>query len=201
MKDPVRRDNLLTIVGLSIIAAVFVFAIYLPGYRAAARLRAEISTAEHQIREIPVRVAELELLHQRLEARRKYLQERGSVFAADPGVHEIIHEVALAGSRAGLEITRLEPLAPSSAASFQTLPFRLSFRGRYHACMHFVHALELQSRLMRIEDLRIFSESGKSGSVVQGELNFAVYARKAEKREVAEKSESAGAARTDKEFR
>jgi Tfp pilus assembly protein PilO len=148
-----------------------------------------------------LRVAELESLHQRLEARRKYLQQRGSVFTADPGIHEIIHEVALAGSRAGLEITRLEPLSPSTAASFQTLPFRLSFRGRYHACMQFVHALELQSRLMRIEDLRLISESGKNGSVVQGELNFAVYAKRAEKRDVAEKRESAGAARSDKEFR
>ena len=200
MKDPVRRDNVLTIVGLSVISAVFVLAVYLPGHKAGARIRKEIQAAEQSIHDIPLRLAELEALQRDVDRRAAYLKQTAGLVPAMAGLHDVIQDVARSGKLAGLEVTRLEPLEPVAFKSYRGLPFRLSFRGPFRGFLEFSKGLESKSRLMSIEEISLRRQNTKDTQVIDGDIRFYVYVNDSGSLDFDENRKSADARSADKEI-
>ena len=111
MKDPIRRDSLITIIGLSLLVALFLFAVYLPGRQAAATVRGEIAAAERSIREIPLRIAELESLKKQINRRNDYLQQTEPLMPRAANVPTILRQVTDLAKHSDLAVTKLKAMA------------------------------------------------------------------------------------------
>lgn len=201
MKDPVRRDSLLTVVGLALLVAVFMFVVYLPGRNAADRLEREIAAAEQSIHDVPARIAELESLGAALGLRNDFLKETEQLIPGDSDLHTVICQVADLAENCGLAVTRLEPLPKTVHQSYQTLPFRVSFRGGFRGIVTFLRGLEERARLFTIEEFSITGENEQIGDNVDADIHFSVYVRRAESSESADNNASSHRLRADTEIR
>lgn len=179
MKDPVRRDTILTVVGFSLIAAFFVFGIYLPGQKAAAELRTEIATLQRSIRDVPDRVEELRSLREAIREREDYIRGTERLIPGRGNVDRVLAEVSQFAQSSHLTVTRLEPLEVVKRASYRVLPFRIQFRGRFAGVMRLLSGLERHKRLFAVEKLLLEQPRGPTERVIEGEIDFSVYARPA----------------------
>ena len=197
MKDPVRRDNILTITGLSLMAGVFVFAVYLPGHKACERVRGEIQAAEQSIQAIPLRLAELEKLKGDVAKRQAYLQEMQRAVPMDAAIHDVIREVSDLARQSDLQVTRLEPLKLIGYESYERFPFRLTCRGKFRSLLAFARGLEDRSRLFLVDELKLSRESKGTGEDVDGDIYFSVYRNLNDSSESDEKEKSSEVSAAD----
>ena len=174
MKDIARRDSLVTIIGLALLAAAFVFVVYRPSQRTEISIRREIAQAERSINDIPLRVAELESLGRDVEQRMTYLASTRKLVPRDRDVHIILSQIASLAEGASLTITRLEPLAPVPRETYGVLPFRVSLSGRFPGVLQFLRGLEERSRLFTTEELTLRQTSQAAGTV-EVDLHFSAY--------------------------
>jgi Tfp pilus assembly protein PilO len=201
MKDTACRDYVLTIGGLSLMAGVFVFAIYLPGHHASIRINQEIAAAEQEIRDIPIRVAELAALQQQLAKREAYLKRAAALFPARGAAHQVVQEIAHLARRAHLEIQRFEPLAPEHQQSYERMTFRLSFRGTFQGFSQFCEGLESQVLLFSIDQIRVSAENEKNKQITKGEMLLSVYMKNDDSAKIAENFVQREAKSADRESR
>lgn len=180
MTHSIRRDGVITIASVSIVAAGFFLVAYLPGRNAAVPVTRNIQAAEQSLREIPVRIAELELLSGRIGRLQNYLESVEPVIPAGADVHSIIGHVAGLASENKLKVTRLEPLPPVAAASYEVLPFRVHLSGSFEGIVRFLNGLERHGRLFAVDELSLNQPTKRHRSPVDVEMKFSTYVRHAE---------------------
>lgn len=192
MKDRLRWDSWVTIGGLSLLVAIFFLAVFMPERKKAARVRREIAETEQAIRDIPVRLAELESLDEQIARGNEYLKKTAPLVPLETDLHAVLREVSKLAEASNLSVTRLEPLVPAPYASFRAIPFRISFRGKFRQIAAFVRGLETRSRLFTIEELTLKCETPGSGTDAQGDIRFSVYARNRDPADSIENNASPG---------
>ena len=179
MKDLIRRDSLVTIIGLALLAAAFVFVVYLPSQKTERAVRAEIAQAERSIGDIPLHVAELESLNREIAQRVAYLESTRQLVPHDSDMHTILSQIASLADESGLTVTRLEPLAAVSYATYDVLPFRVSLSGRFQGVLSLLRGLEAPRRLFTTDDLAL-RQISKDGDVIEVDVNFSAYVKHAD---------------------
>lgn len=190
MIDQVRRDSMLTVVGLSLLVAVFLFLVYLPGRKVSAAVERETAQAEQSIREIPRRIAELESLQQDIRTRNEYLHKTRRLLPRNADLHTVIRQVAYLANNSGLMVTRLEPVSVVEHDSYRTMPFRLSFKGRFRGMAMFLRGLEGRDRLFTVESFSLKLGNERAGDEIEADLHFSVYSRSEENAENGENNGS-----------
>ncbi len=175
MSRKIQRESLYTIVGLAVLSAVFLWGFYLPERKAGAAVRGEIADLQGTIRNVPVRVAELDLLRRRVEKRDAYLQKRRDSIPRSAEISAIIKHVASLARNADLRVTRLEPLPAVTSHSYQTLPFRIGLRGRFVGMVAFLKGLESDKRLVTFDAVSLKREQQDDASPIEADIYFSVY--------------------------
>jgi Tfp pilus assembly protein PilO len=175
MKDPVRRDAILTILGLSLLAAGFMFAVHVPNKKACAKLRTETSACEQSIQDVPLRVAELESLNREIQRRLDYLDRTKALLPCDANLHSVVARVSDLAQCAELTEGPLEPLSVIDYATYRAVPFRFSFSGQYASTLVFLSDLENSERLFTIDEFRLTGSSDSKSGVLEGDVVFSVY--------------------------
>jgi Tfp pilus assembly protein PilO len=192
MKDPVRRDTLLTIIGLSLIAAVFIFAVYRPMQKACSEAQREIAAADQSIRDIPLRLAELKSLEDEIRLREEYLQQHHQLIPENADLHSVLRQVTNLARNSNLSVSRLEPMPPVEYESYRVVPFRVSFTGDFRGVATFAKGLESCGRLFSIEEIALNAADDKRPLGTSGDMYFSVYARRAEISDSTENNTSQG---------
>lgn len=178
MRDRTRRDGICTVAALLFLVAMFAFGVYLPGKKASAKVIQQISAAEDSIREIPVRVAELQM-HKRLIAERhEFLRMNHDLVPDDVDLHTVLRQVADLARNCKVSVSRLEPATAPTQESYETLAFHLSFSGDFRGIIAFLNGLERSDRLFKIEELTLSREKAQVKRLTEGEMYFHVYARR-----------------------
>lgn len=180
MNDPTRRDSMLTIGALLLMSALFGFAVYLPGSRASEKVRGEIEAAEQSIQQIPQRVAELQLLRDKIAKRQSYLKRTSNLIPSDTNVHSVLMHVAGLAESSQLHVTRLEPLTPIDHETYSLIPFQVSFSGPFHGIAAFLKGLVETDRLVTIQQFDLKSNPNDVRQTRQADVHFSVYVRRAE---------------------
>jgi Tfp pilus assembly protein PilO len=179
MIDPVRRDSWCTVFGLAALAGAFWFAVYVPAQRNATHIRAEITAAEQAIGQVPLRVAELEMLQNEAQVRRNYLRTAERMMLREFEVHDVIAQVARLAAEARLTVTKLEPQSPIGQETYQVLPFRASFSGEYNGVVSLLRGLEQSERLFTVKEFTLSGDEGRDGNNLRGDVDFSIYVRRA----------------------
>lgn len=180
MKTAIRRDSVLTVMGLALITGVFLFAFYLPGVKANARVMEDTRAAEESVRNIPLRVAEIEALRGDVKRRLEYLAGADTAVPVDPDVHSVIQQVAELARNSNLQITRLEPRVAVHAETYERIPFRLSFSGTFREMAAFLKGLESRERLFAIDQFTLKQKDTKNTQFVEADMDFSVFINHAE---------------------
>src|SRR6185369_11807637 len=123
--------------------------------------------SERAIRDIPLRVAELELLKSDVTRRQTFLTAARTGVPFDPDVHGVIHRVAELARQSDLQVSRLEPLSATSRESFQSLPFKLTFSGPFRGALAFLKGLESRERLFHVLRFTLRQRYGKYGATIE----------------------------------
>lgn len=180
MKDPVFRDTLIALCILGVVSAVFLFGVYLPGHSRMEAIEMQTAAAEQSLRDIPIRVAELEMLDADLRERQDYLKKSVNLVPSVPDTHGTIRDVAELAHSCSLKVARLEPLSPVRFETLEALPYRLSLEGPFLKVVVFLHGLENRSRLFWIENLTISRDSRGQGESTLVEINFSTFVARTE---------------------
>jgi len=180
MKNAIQRDSIMTVVSVAIVAALFVFTAYLPGRRSAIPINRSIDAAEQRLREIPVRIAELELLDAQIDRLETYLEEVDSVVPQEADLHSIIGEVAGLAKASQLKVTRLEPMPPVIANAYDVVPFRVNLSGSFAGVVEFLNGLSDQDRLFAIDELSMSHPTRQAGDSITVEMRFSTYVLRVE---------------------
>ena len=196
-----KRDSLVTIGGLALLAAGYYFLIFRPGVSAVSQVRRGIESAQQQVREIPERVAHLESLQKEVERREDYLRDVIRQIPREQELHNVIGEVTRLAEGAGFKIVRLEPLPRIPAETYEIAPFQATLTGGFDSLSAFLTALEGHRRLFAVRDLAISHENEKTGKVEKMDVNFAVYVIRGEKPDFSNKADSSAAAHADSRLR
>ena len=178
MKFSTGRDVVITISGLGLMVAAFIFFVYLPGKHACDEYRRQIDAADKQIRQIPLKVAELEVLRDEVEERREELGKTVTLMPNEADLHNVIREVANLAKMSDLEVTRLEPLTPIDHETYQIMPFQLNMSGKFYGMAAFLRGLESRERLFTIKELSLTSDDRRNPGIVAGDVYFSVYVRR-----------------------
>lgn len=190
MNTNVRRENLLTILGLAVLVVGFLFVVYFPGRTATAKTRAEIEQAKQSIRNLPLRIAELESLKKEVARRQDFLNRTESLMPSSVDLHELLGHVAKLAEETNLNITQTKLLDPVEYGSYRAIPIQIGFQGRFSDVMQFIQGLEQQDRLCTFEDLTVESGTARNIGDVEGRVDFSVYVRRTGKSDSAENSSS-----------
>ena len=109
MNDKLRRDSLITIIGLSVVVALFTFVVYLPGLKSKQRLNQEIEEYHQKISAIPAKVKQLEELHQQLDQRIAFINRLSQRIPVGKDTHQVLQRVAMLAKTASLTVSELNP--------------------------------------------------------------------------------------------
>lgn len=202
MKILARHDTLIAIIGTAVLTVGYYWGVVYPGRVTAQKIEFEIAQSQAQIGQIPTILSEHSQLQKRLEQQREQLTELENVLPAQSHVSEVLHQIASQARRAGLTITRLEPLPPVDFAAYSAQPFHLSCRGSFEDISEFLSSLETQSRLVTFGKVD-FTRGNEGpapdgGRSVQAHFDFSVYSRHAKTTKVAENTTSRASLLSDK---
>lgn len=175
-----NRDSLLTIIGLSIPAAVYVFAVSIPAGRVTKRIRNEIKSTQQTIQSVPLRVAELNSLHKTIRQRCTALHGMDRLFPRNPDLHTVIQNAARFAEQAHLTVTRLEPKDAVDKASYRIQPFHVHLRGTFGGIVRFLHKLETSPRLVTVSQCSLVRKEGEFGDDIEVDVDFTVYVNSAD---------------------
>jgi Tfp pilus assembly protein PilO len=184
MNSGSRRETILAFGGICGLAALFLFVVYLPGRRDTGQIHGSIVGAEQMLREIPVRVAELEYLNTKIDRLQAYLRKSSASVPREADLHAIIGQVAALAETNNLRVTRLEPLSPITSESYETLPFHLTLSGSYPGVVRFLNGLSTQSRLFVVDDFSLDKAPQMPGASTEVDMRFSTYVRRIETAEL-----------------
>lgn len=177
---PHRRDSLIAMTGFTVVASTFIFTLYLPGHRDSSKVKAEIKSAEESIREIPVKVAELERLKNEIAERQSFVAGSQRLMPIDADIHGVLREVSDLARNAGLQVNRLEPQPPVEYETYLAHPFAMKFTGGFRGVMLLLRGLETRQRLYHVEEFSMKQENERSGENVEADVRFLVFSKRAE---------------------
>ncbi len=177
MSGNIRKDALVTVIGLAAAVSLFVFGVLLPGRKTCKQLHQEIAAAEAAIRDVPLRVAELEHLRSELQDRRKFLTRSDHMIPQGGQLHDVIQQVAQLARETGLKGSRLEPVLSVQHRTYNSQAIRLELHGRFAGVTRFLAGLEQQSRIVNVQEVVIRGDDGDSEGDVSTEVLFAVYSQ------------------------
>lgn len=179
MKFLAQHDRLIAIVGTAVLTIGFYLGVFRPGQLSARQVQKEITQIEAQLATLPVQVAERVQMQQQLDSRREQAQKLIEQIPTDTDVSAVLHEVSDLARRAGLTITRLEPLPHQDFASYSALPFSLGCKGEFARIAKFLSGMEAQPRLTTFGEISLTRGSDPADKQVQASVSFNVYSRHA----------------------
>jgi len=185
-----RREQILTLVVVAALTVAFVVAVALPGSRAHAELKAQLSASQ----------AEIDLGDEILDAfhsEQKRLQQREAYLAKTTGTlngsSDLLQEISRIAGVTGFRVVRIEPEQLRAQATYDEHPFRLDFQSRITTLAKFLKELEANERYFVIEELTVRSQaSGESPEELEGKLRFVVYAARDTSADRNEENDSRG---------
>lgn len=181
MIEVMRRESLLTVLGVCLLAATFLLVVHLPGSRRTRTLEREIQQAEQTIRSIPMRIAELESLRGENQRRRAYLSRTEALVPETVDVPGVLREVTELAERAGLDVVSLKPQKLISYKSYSEYPFQIQLVGGFHGVAEFLYGLETSRRLFAVDHFELTGESDRPGprapidATAQATVDFSVF--------------------------
>jgi type IV pilus assembly protein PilO len=176
MNEKLRRDSLITIIGLSVVVAIFTFVVYLPGMKHKQQLNKEITQIQLSIREIPYKVKQLEQLHQELNQRVAFIHRHHHRIPSVKDTHQVLQRVALLAKTSSLTVSELNPGEFVLNESYLRQPFLLRISGPYYGLIEFLTGLDNEERLFTVSDITLTKQNAGNAGLVEGTIELSVYA-------------------------
>lgn len=184
------REQVLTFAVVAALTIVFVVAVALPGSRARADLKAEISNTQAEITRGPAILNAFRSEQKRLQQRHEYLETSDGTVR---GSGDLLQEISRVASATGFRVVRIEPEQVRVHATYVELPFRLDFQTRFETLASFLRELEANERYFAIEELSVRSQTNReSPGELEGKLRFVVYAASDSSADQVEENDSKG---------
>lgn len=175
MNDKLRRDSLITIIGLSIVVALFTFVVYLPGHKSKQVLNKEITAIQKSISEIPTKVKQLEQLQQELDQRQLFISRLSRRIPSDRDTHEVLQRVAVLAKAASLTVNELNPGETVMHETYLEQPFLLNVSGPYSGLFDFLNGLDQEERLFTVSNVMLSKQNEQNEGFIKGTLKLSVY--------------------------
>lgn len=179
MKDSLRRDNLLTILGTAVIVGFFVLVIYLPGEQACHAARHDIMQANSTIEEMPRRIQLASEQLKLVKDREERVRQRDRLLDDENSLHGVLQKVADLAHGAGLRVDRTQPLSPITRETYLVMSFQLTASGNFRRIATFLRGLESQPTLFTVERFSLKSETGQTGEALKADITFSVFVKRA----------------------
>lgn len=183
MNEKLRRDSLITIIGLAVVVAIFTFVVYLPGLKHKQQLNKEIAQIHQSIREIPDKVERLEQLHLELNQRLTFINRHHHRIPSIKDTHQVLQRVALLAKKSSLVVSELNPAEFVVNETYVRQPFLLSISGPYSGLIDFLTGLDNEMRLFTISDINLEKQTGQAEGFVKGTVELSVYALRGNQRD------------------
>ena len=190
MKDSLKRDNLLTIVGTVVAVGFFVLVVYLPGERACQAARSEISVANRTIDATPMLILEAAQLEQKRGERLVALRQLDRLLDDENELHGVLQKVANLAHSAGLKMDRIQPQPAINRETYRVVPFQVTISGNFRRIAQFLHGLESQPTLFSVERFSVKCESEQASEALKADVTFSVFVKRASFAGFAEKNDS-----------
>lgn len=175
MNEKLRRDSLITIISLAVVVALFTFVIYLPGLKSKQQLNKQIASIQEEIRAIPTKVEQLELLQKELQQREAFIKRMKTHIPTDKDTHRVLQRVAQLANSSSLTVSSLNPGEPVPYATYLRQPFTVNISGPYKGLIQFLNGLDTDSRLFTVSNLMLTSQYGENKGLVKGTIELSVY--------------------------
>ena len=111
-------------------------------------LSKDLNKARQAINRLPYLEKEYELLHRKWEQGRVLLPE-------DESMVDLLREVTLLGTRAGVEFTLFEPLVQRSMMDYTEVPVQVTVAGGYHQVGGFLAEIANMERIVNVSGLKM----------------------------------------------
>ena len=175
MNEKLRRDSLITIISLAVVVALFTFVIYLPGLKSKQQLNKQIASIQEEIRAIPTKVEQLELLQKELQQREAFIKRMITHIPTDKDTHRVLQRVAQLANSSSLTVSSLNPGEPVPYATYLRQPFTVNVSGPYKGLIQFLNGLDTDSRLFNVSNLMLTSQYGENKGLIKGTIELSVY--------------------------
>ncbi len=175
MNEKLRRDSLITIISLAVVVALFTFVIYLPGLKSKQQLNKQIASIQEEIRAIPTKVEQLELLQKELQQREAFINRMKKHIPTDKDTHRVLQRVAQLANSSSLTVSSLNPGEPVPYATYLRQPFTVNVSGPYKGLIQFLNGLDTDSRLFNVSNLMLTSQYGENKGLIKGTIELSVY--------------------------
>lgn len=201
MKDGLKRDNLLTIVGTVVAVGFFVLVVYLPGERACQAARNEITIANRTIDATPMLIMEASLQEKKRGEKLVALQQLDRLLDDEYELHGVLQQVANLAQSAGLKMDRIQPQPAITRETYRVVQYQVTISGNFRRFAQFLYGIESQPTLFNVERLNLKNESGQNSEVLKADLTFSVFVKRASFAGFAEKSDSQTLTQADDSLR
>lgn len=190
MKDVLKRDNLLSIVGTVVTVGFFVLVVYLPGERACQAARRDITVANRTIDATPMLILEAAQHEKKRTERQQALRQFDRLLDDENELHGVLQKVSNLAHAAGLKMDRIQPQPAITRETYRVVPFQLTISGNFRRIAQFLHGLESQPTLFAVERFNVKSESEQASETLKADLTFSVFVKRASFANFDEKSDS-----------
>jgi len=190
MKDSLKRDNLLTIIGTVAIVGFFVLGIYLPGERACQAPRSEIVIANRTIDATPTLILQAAQLEQKRGERFVTLRQLDRLLDDENELHGVLQKVANLAQSAGLKMDRIQPQPAINRETYRVVPFQVTISGNFRRITQFLYGLESQPTLFSVERISMKCEAEQASEPLKSDLTFSVFVKRAKFAGFTEKNDS-----------
>ncbi|MFM9961222.1 MAG: type 4a pilus biogenesis protein PilO [Planctomycetaceae bacterium] len=197
MKDTLKRDNLLTIVGTVLAVGFFVLVLYLPNERACQAARNEITVANRTIEAAPTLILEAAQHEQKRDDRHAALKQLDHLLDDEDELHGVLQKVASLAHSAGLKLDRIQPLTATNRETYRVVPFQVTISGNFRRIAQFLHGLESQTTLFSVERFSVKCESEQASEALKADVTFSVFVKRASFAGFAEKNDSLSKTKAD----
>ncbi len=136
-------------------------------------LQDQIADQENQQRGLDRQLAEKQEIAQNLNERRREMdileQKLAEALTELPerkDIDELLAQLNDIGKKSGLEISRVEPGAETSATFFAKIPIKMSVSGNYHEIAMFMQEIANMRRIVNVNNIKLGTPVQKNDKVV-----------------------------------
>lgn len=155
MKLNSTQKLIAVIVGVVVVAAIFVFALIMPQVTAMSRLDSQILQSEQDLESARTLLSQRQQIKMNAAETETQLLRLSNELPESPELPAFIVELQDILNESGLEFSTLEPGEPTDMTGYQAIPIKIAVDGSWQDVVDLMSRLRRSSRQVRILDFTV----------------------------------------------
>ncbi len=170
-----EKDQMMTVGAVVALAAIFVFAVWMPSRARSAELDRKIDTAKAELGMTPVAQAELTQLHAQVLALREQVNGAQRYVPRNDEIAEVVRGINESLKSHGVTDQEMVTRRAEAFANYSTIPLSIEYQSSFPVVFGALKEIEKMPRLIRVDRLSVRGDASSAATPLEVQMQLSTF--------------------------